>query len=405
MAIEITVPRLGWNMDEGSFGEWLKQDGEFVAADEPIFTFESEKALQEVESVDEGLLHILPGGPEEGDVVEVGTLVGYLLAEGEAPPDPSSIVQAGSDAGLGEAVSSEAAETPAAVAAPAEKSTRDSGATPAISPRAARLAAQLGVDWTGLTGSGSTGRIRESDIRAAASSSVTVTRNDSSPRPVASSVRGVIAQRMMDAVRSTAPVTLTTRVDATNLVALREQFKSGRADMAPSYQDIIVKLLSQALGQHPVMNSQWSDSGIVEADGIHIGLAVDTDAGLLVPVVRNADQLNLAEVSETSRSLIERARRRECSADELSGGTFSVTNLGPFGVEFFTPILNAPQSAILGLGAIRREAVPDGDQIVARNQLPLSLTFDHRVADGAPSARFLQTLAGMIENPGPWLIS
>lgn len=400
MAIEITVPRLGWNMDEGSFGEWLKADGEFVAADEPIFTFESEKALQEVESVDEGILHILPGGPEEGDVVEVGTLVGFLLAEGEEPPHASSIIQAGSDTGSSEAVASEVAATPAAVAAPPEKSTRDSGATPAISPRAARLAAQLGVDWTGLTGSGSTGRIREADIRAAASSS-----DAEKPRAAASSVRGVIAQRMMEAVRSTAPVTLTTRVDATNLVALREQFKSGRADAAPSFQDIIVKLLSQALGQHPVMNSQWSDRGIVEPDGIHIGLAVDTEAGLLVPVVRNVDQLSLAQVSETSRSLIERARLRECSAEELSGGTFSVTNLGAFGVEFFTPILNTPQSAILGLGAIRREAVPDGDQIVARDQLPLSLTFDHRVADGAPAARFLQTLAGMIENPGPWLIS
>jgi len=401
MAIEITVPRLGWNMDEGSFGEWLKADGEFVAADEPIFTFESEKALQEVESVDEGILHILPGGPEEGDIVEVGTLVGFLLAEGEELPDPSSIDQAGSS----EATASEVAATPAAVAAPAEKSTRDSGATPAISPRAARLAAQLGVDWTGLTGSGSTGRIREADIRAAASSSVTASSETSAPRPAASSVRGVIAQRMMESVRSTAPVTLTTRVDATNLVALREQFKSGRADTAPSYQDIIVKLLSQALSQHPVMNSQWSDGGVVEADGIHIGLAVDAEAGLLVPVVQNVDQLSLAQVSETSRSLIERARSRECSAEELSGGTFSVSNLGAFGVEFFTPILNAPQSAILGIGAIRREAVPDGDQIVARDQLSISLTFDHRVADGAPSARFLQTLAGMIENPGPWLIS
>lgn len=401
MAIDITVPRLGWNMDEGSFGEWLKADGEFVAADEPIFTFESEKALQEVESVDEGFLHILPGGPEEGDIVEVGTLVGFLLAEGEEPPEPSSADQAGSDAGSTETVATEAAApaAPAAtVATPPAMATRDATATPAISPRAARLAAQLGVDWTGVTGSGSTGRIREADIRAAASSSAT------EPCPAVSSVRGVIAHRMMEAVRSTAPVTLTTRVDATNLVALREQFKTGRADAAPSYQDIIVKLLSQALAQHSVMNSRWSDGEIVEPGGIHIGLAVDTEAGLLVPVVRNVDQLSLAQVSETSRSLIERARSRKCSAEELSGGTFSVTNLGAFGVEFFTPILNTPQSAILGLGAIRREAIPDGDQIVARDQLPLSLTFDHRLADGAPAARFLQTLAGMIENPGPWLI-
>lgn len=403
MAIEITVPRLGWNMDEGSFGEWLKADGEFVAADEPIFTFESEKALQEVESVDEGILHILPGGPEEGDVVEVGTLVGFLLAEGEEPPDASLVDQAGSDTRASEAIASEADTAPAAVTAP--PTTRDTTATPAISPRAARLAAQLGVDWTGLTGSGSTGRIREADIRAAAASAEPSAPKSSATRHATSSVREVIAQRMMEAVRSTAPVTLTTRVDATNLVALREQFKSGAADTAPTYQDVVVKLVSVALNDHPTMNSQWTGAGIIEPDGIHIGLAVDTDSGLLVPVIRDVDQLNLAEVGRQSRTLIERARRRECSAKDLSGGTFTVTNLGAFGVEFFTPILNTPQSAILGLGAIRRVAVPDGEQIVARNQLPLSLTFDHRVADGAPAARFLQRLCQMLENPAAWLIS
>ncbi|MBC8289569.1 MAG: 2-oxo acid dehydrogenase subunit E2 [Planctomycetes bacterium] len=396
MAIEITVPRLGWSMDEGTFGEWLKADGEFVNADEPVFTLESEKALQEVESVDEGYLHILAGGAEEGDIVTVGTLLGYLLAEGEEPPD----VTAGDRAAADEDVpSAESVVSAARVKTAAVASTQPSGVTPAISPRAARLAAQLGVDWAGLAGSGRTGRIREADIRAAAGAAPTA------GRAAVSSVRGVIADRMMATVHSTAAVTLTTRVDATSLVALRQQYQESQTEHVPSYQDVVAKLTALALRQHPVMNSQWTDEGIVESDGIHIGLAVDTEAGLLVPVVRDVDQLSLGEVTQQSQSLIERARNRSCSPAELSGGTFSITNLGAFGVDFFTPILNSPQTAILGLGAIRREAVAEGDRIVAQDQLPLSLTFDHRITDGAPAARFLQTIAGMIENPGPWLIS
>lgn len=403
MAIEITIPRLGWSMDEGIFGEWLKADGEFVKADEPVFTLESEKALQEVESVDEGYLSIIPGGPDEGDTVTVGTLVAFLLAEGEKAPHTK----------VGSAVLEEPAtvrtvdaEVPVLTSAnpePSIASARKSRGTPSVSPRAARLAAQLGVDYTILKGSGSTGRIRECDVIAAATDG---TRGSAdSQQRIVGTVRKVIAERMMANVKSTAPVTLTIRVDATNLVALRKQYKSGQRELAPAYHDIIAKLVASSLKSHPVMNSQWTDSGIVDSRGIHIGLAVETAAGLLVPVIRDVDQLSLRELAEKSRSLIDRARQRQCSAEELSGGTFSITNLGIYGVDFFTPILNSPQTAILGLGAIRREAVVlEDDHIVPQDRLPLSLTFDHRVVDGAPAAAFLQSLAVRIENPGPSLI-
>ena len=409
MAIEITIPRLGWNMDEGSFGEWLKADGEFVAADEPIFTFESEKALQEVESVDEGILHILPGGPEEGDVVEVGTLVGFLLEDGESPPSDTVISTARSAADneseqpsetspVGSSSSPDTSDTTTSADSRTETSQRR-----LISPRAARVAGELGVDWSALAGTGRNGRIREQDIRAAAGTSRSNRETRTAPLST-SSLRRTIAQRMLHSVQTTAPVTLTTRVDATNLVSLRQQFRNQNADVIPAYHDIIAKLTAVTLRQHPIMNCQWLDGEVVEPDGIHIGIAVDTEAGLLVPVIRDCDRLSLTNLTRRSSDLITRARERKCSPEELTGGTFSITNLGAFGIDAFTPIINTPQTAVLGIGAIRRDPVVLEDhRIEAREQLTLSLTFDHQVTDGAPAARFLQNLASSLENPAPAL--
>lgn len=389
MPIEITIPRLGWSMDEGTFGEWVKSDGEFVAAGEAIFTLESDKALQEVESVDEGILRIIPEGPQEGDTVTVGTLVAWLLEDGEdvpAPADPTC-----TDV-------KEAPEVPATQSRPHEPAAMAGerpGRHPAISPRALRLARELGIDWSQLKGTGRNGRIRERDVQARVATS----------KPGVSATRRLIADRMMTSVRNTAPVTLTTRVDATNLLMLREQYKARTSQPVPTLNDVIIKLCAVTLRELPDLNFQWTDNGPVDPGGIHIGLAVDTQGGLVVPVIRDAHTLPLLEVAERSRVLIDRAFRRECTAAELGGGTFSITNLGQFGIETFTPILNPPQTAILGLGEIRREAVVlDDDRIAAQHRLPLSLTFDHRVVDGAPAARFLQQLGSAIENPGPYLI-
>jgi len=177
-------------------------------------------------------------------------------------------------------------------------------------------------------------------------------------------------------------------------------FRKVTLEVIPSYQDIIAKLVALTLRTHKGLYSQWTDGQIVVPDGIHIGLAVDTDAGLLVPVIRNCDRQNLVELARHSAEQIERARSGKCLADELTGSTFTITNLGMFGVDAFTPIINSPETAVLGLGAIRREAVViDDDQIVSRHQMTVSLTFDHRVTDGAPAARFLQTLISNIEKP------
>jgi pyruvate dehydrogenase E2 component (dihydrolipoamide acetyltransferase) len=207
---------------------------------------------------------------------------------------------------------------------------------------------------------------------------------------------------MVESRQQTAPVTLTATADATNLVNLREQFKTAGGGV-PAYTDFLLKLVALALQQHPMLAARWTDDGLQPAARIDIGLAVDTDAGLLVPVVRDVPTLGLRQLTEQTRVLIDRARRGVLTTAEMSGGCFTLTSLGVFGVEFFTPIINHPECAILGVGAIKRVPVMDGDRVVGREQLPLSLTFDHRVVDGAPAARFLQTLCKLIDSPSPWL--
>jgi pyruvate dehydrogenase E2 component (dihydrolipoamide acetyltransferase) len=376
MAIPITIPRLGWNMEQGVFVGWLKPDGAAVHAGEALFTLESEKATEDIEGFDDGILHIPADGPRKGDVVAVGTVIGYVLQPGEPIPTiskPSSLPQQSEPAVAG------------ASSLPREASVRD---RPASSPRARRTAAKLGIDWRSAKPSGRTGRIRERDVLAL-----------TAPAP---SLRRLIAERMVTSHHSTAPVTLTTTIDATELVSLRHQWKlasESSGDLVPSYTDLFAKLAAMALVKHPVLNSRWEDDRIVMAEGIHIGIAVDTDAGLLVPVVRDVPRLSLKELSIRSRDLIDRARQRKLAASELQGGTFTVTSLGALGIDAFTPIIHYPECAILGIGRIRRCPVVIDDQIVIRDQVTLSLTFDHRITDGVPAARFLQTLSALIENP------
>ena len=214
---------------------------------------------------------------------------------------------------------------------------------------------------------------------------------------------------MVASRQQTVPVTLTTKADATNLVNLREQFKtSGASSPIPGYQDIIMKLVVGTLRRHPLMAGRWDDDAIVlpAENDLHLGMAVDTDDGLLVPVLRNVAQLSLIELSATAQQLIGQARAGRLAAAEMQGAVFTITNLGEFGIDTFTPIINIPETAILGLGVIRREPVVlDDGSIVARQQLSLSLTFDHRVVDGAPAARFLQDIAIAIANPSAALLS
>ncbi len=382
MPIPITIPRLGWNMEEGVFVRWLKEDGSGVRAGEALFTLESDKSTEDIECHEEGILRIPPEGPHEGQTVAVGRVIGYLVGPGEGMPlpPPSPLVEAG-------------------------PIVREIGRR-AVSPRARRVARELGIDVVTLNGTGKNGRIRESDVRAAVTTTQAPAREGIDAIPI-SPTRRIIAERMLASHLSTAPVTLTTTVDATNLVNLRNQFKAAAVvskERIPSFTDFLVKLSACALQKHPLLNSRWADDQIDRPSGIHIGIAVDSEAGLLVPVLRDVAALGLKQLAIRSSELIERAGGHRLSAKEMEGGTFTVTNLGGFGIDAFTPILHAPQTAILGIGRVQRRPVVVGEQIVPREQVTLSLTFDHRVVDGAPAARFLQTLSQMIENPGPWLM-
>jgi pyruvate dehydrogenase E2 component (dihydrolipoamide acetyltransferase) len=385
MAMEISVPRLGWNMDAGVFVAWHKQEGAVVQAGEPLFSLETDKAVQEVESLDSGRLRLAPDSPKPGETVGVGTVIGFIDPLHEIEGDPATGVSA--------------------------------AASPRCSPRARRKAEELGIDWRTVTGTGSSGRIKERDVLAAATDRATHAAsraadaygNDFQIVPI-DATRRAIADRVMLGVHSTAPVTLTTSIDATNLVNLRHQFKVVAAqpgsakDAVIGYTDIAIKLAAMALERHPELNSRWDDERILIFRFINIGFAVETTAGLLVPVIRNVPALSLRQVAAGSRDLIARARRRALRSDELQGGTFTITNLGYFGVDVFTPIINAPQCAVLGMGRITPQVVARDLQFTVGQRMTLSLSFDHRLVDGAPAARFLQTLGRLLENPSAWLL-
>ena len=401
MAFELFVPRLGWDMEEGTFTGWLKKDGETVKEGEPVFLVESEKAEQEVESLESGILRIPADGPQPGDVLPVGTLIGYLVEPGEEAPSSVKSVAAAppmpGSAGTKAAPGSTGAAVPTPAAQPREE--RDPAARASISPRAKRIAKELGVDWKKVQGTGREGRIVEEDIRAAANGSAAAA-GEAPPAPV-SRLRKRIAQRVSESAHSTASVTLTAEADATNLVSRREELKASASGgaVAPTYTDLLVKLAATALEKHPLLNAYWENEQIRVLDEIHIAIAVDTEEGLLAPVLRDANKRSIEQIAKESRSLAEKARARKLDRDSLQGGTFTITNLGTYGIDAFTPIINLPQCAILGVGAIRLKPAVHGGQLAARHMVSLSLTFDHRIVDGAPAAAFLKTVRELIEQP------
>jgi pyruvate dehydrogenase E2 component (dihydrolipoamide acetyltransferase) len=390
MPIEIQLPRLGWSMEEGKFLEWLKQDGDCITEGEPLFILESDKAAQEVESIDSGILSIPADGPKPGDIIKVGQVLGYLLAEGDTAPTPSPHPAESAPAKLAQHSTS-----------PILQSSRSSLLPPA-SPRARRAAKEHQVDLSKLAPTGQGGRIRERDVLAAVTS---IAPTGMQLVPLMQR-RRTIAARLMHSRQTTVPVTITGRCDATALLAFRQQLKSLTPSLqhaipaVPTINDIFVKLTATALRQHPMLAATWMEDHLLLPARLHLGIAVDTESGLLVPVIRDVDTSTLSQVAAQSQKLIAAARAGQLASADMQGACFTLSNLGSLGVEFFTPVINPPESAILGIGAIVREAVPlDDGTFTARDRLTLSLTFDHRVNDGASAARFLQTLRHLIEQP------
>ena len=396
-------------MEEGVFIEWLKRDGESVKSGDALFTIESDKAAQEVEAIDAGTLHVPANGPQRGDKIKVGAAIGYLLADGEtseavrgsitpaAAVEDQSARQTASESGG----KKQGKPLPLADVVATERKQGAPFASPAApaSPRARRAAREKGVSLEHVSPSGTSGRIRERDVLKVWNERSTDSENWEVIET--QSMRRTIAERMVRSLNSTAPVTIHRRCDAVELVNLRNQLKQA-AEKAegPSFNDILMKIVAGALRRHPMLAARWVSDQIEIPKALHIGFAVDSEHGLFVPVIRDVLQLSLREVTSASRLLIEAARAGELKQAQMQDGCFTMTSLGSFGVESFTPIINHPQTAILGVGAIRREAVAMEDgTLTNRHQLTLSLTFDHRIVDGAPAARFLQNVCERIENP------
>ena len=414
MAIEVVMPRLGWNMEAGTVVEWLKHDGDPVKAGEYLFLVESDKATTEVESLDAGILRIPGNALRVGEELPVGTVLAYLVQDGETVPAAQSAV--GSGQGVGAALEP---PSPQQSARPADGTQHS--ASPAASPRAMRIAGELGVDWTKLTGTGGGGRIVERDVRAAfeqmapAAAVPAATLAQSTPGVDATAVplsqmRRIIGERMARSAHTVAPVTLTTEADATALVRLRSDIKGALIETetatSPTYNDLFAKLVAVALGEFPDLNASLTDGGIVRHESVHLGVAVDTERGLLVPVIRDAHAKSVQIIAAESARLIGQARAGKISLDDLKGGTFTITNLGMYDIDAFTPIINLPESAILGIGRIVARPIvidEEAETVAVRKMVALSLTFDHRVVDGAPAARFLKRIKQFVEQPLIWL--
>ncbi len=422
MPIEILVPRFGWNMESGVFLGWLKQDGTTIQPGDALFKLEGDKAVQEVEAIDAGILRIPADGPKEGDTVAVGATVAFLEVSSSTPraetgPErksqpvndpqpkpllPGPLLRSGEGGALPAAspavrrLARALSVDLAKIAGSGIGGRIDAGDLRAIetrpvsrasSPRARRVARERGVDLSRIDGTGRNGRIRERDVLALGAGKAL------------SSTRQAIAAHLLHSVKSTVPVTLTTTADVTELVKWREQRK-GTSGVVPTYTDFIIRITAETLQKHPALNARWVGERLEIASQIDIGVAVDTPAGLMVPVIRDVSALSLVELERRTKEIAEKARLRQLSASAMQGGSFTITNLGRFGIDAFTPIINWPEIAILGIGRIAKQPAVFEGQVAIREIVTLSLTFDHRAVDGAPAAAFLQAVvAGLVSKP------
>ncbi|HLN13721.1 MAG TPA: dihydrolipoamide acetyltransferase family protein [bacterium] len=392
MATTVVLPKLGLTQDEGTIVRWLKREGSAVTKGEPLFEVMTDKATVEVEAS------------------ATGTLLRILVPEGSAAPVAAPIAVIGAP---GEAVSTVGAAAappapaPSAPAAPAGAPVSERAERVRISPRARALADARGLDIGTIIGTGPSGRIMEADVQQAlAARTPGAAPHDGAPAaaasPASGAMRAIIARRMLESLQTSAQLTLTTEVDMRDTARLREELAAElerREGIRLTYTDLIVRAAALALRDHPAINARWEHGGVRRLTEIHIGVAVALEEGIVVPVVRDADRAAVPQLSAAIRDLSERARTMRLRPDEMQGSTFTVTNLGMFEIDGFTPILNAPDAAILGVGRIRRRPIAVEERVEIRPTMVLSLTFDHRVVDGAPAAQFLQRVKHVLEHP------
>jgi pyruvate dehydrogenase E2 component (dihydrolipoamide acetyltransferase) len=412
MATEIKLPRLGQGMESGTVVRWLKQEGDRVEKGEPLYEVDTEKVTQEVEADASGVL--LKIAVQEGEV-PVGQTVAVIGQEGEDVPEGEPEAEAqvdeepqeeGSRAPARDEERERGREAEAVVeTAPAELQPATTDGRVKASPLARRIARERGIDLAQLRGTGPDGRIVAEDVERA----------EAAPRPAAapaavvgeaeteqlSSIRKTIARRLTKAWE--APVfQISMSADMTRAQELRERLVelAREGETKPTVSDLITKASAAALLRHPAVNAHYEDETITRFPTANVGIAVATDRGLLVPVIRGADRLTLAEIAAARADLVERARSATLQQQDLEDGTFTVSNLGMYGIEQFIAVLNPPQVAILAVGAIEETPVVVDGEFDIKPMMSLTLTADHRAVDGSVAAEFLGTVRAYLEEPG-----
>jgi pyruvate dehydrogenase E2 component (dihydrolipoamide acetyltransferase) len=405
VATEVILPRLGQGMESGTIVRWLKSEGESVQKGEPLFELDTDKVTQEVEAEAAGVL--LKIAVPEGEV-PVGQTVAFIGAEGEPVPELASntVLQAGEGEAQQPAREVALESSPEPPLEPAATATTNGRIK--ASPLARRIARERGVELSGIHGTGPDGRIVAEDVERAEAGGPAPTSNTvlqaSVPvgeleRVPLSNVRKTIARRLTEAWQI--PVfQLQASADMTRVNALVARLRERDPDVRITVTDVLTKVCAQALMRHREVNAEFTEEAILLHPSANVGLAVAAPQGLVVPVIRSAERLSLTEIAGVRADLVGRARENKLRADDLEGGTFTISNLGMYAVESFTAVLNPPQAAIVAVGATEERVVPSGGETAVRPMVTLTCTFDHRAVDGAPAAAFLQTLKESLEDPG-----
>lgn len=403
MAKAITVPKLGLTMEKATITTWMKQEGDAVNKGEVFCIIETDKVNFEMEAPQAGVLAKVVA--EEGSVLPVGEVIAVIAQAGERFDLEDILRKAKEETGTpaAETEAKESREAPAAVSAPTGRTERREIK---VSPLARRIAEEKGVALEGITGTGPGGSITKEDVLKAFESkgklSIQAFPLVVSKKVPLKGVKKVVVERMALSWHTAPRVTQVLEVDMTEAVRFREENRMSweSKGVRVSLNDILIKAVGQALIEYPEVNSSLKGDEIEIYGNVNMGIAVATERGLIVPVLRNAHERSLIEIARESGALIQKTLDGKVGPDDLSFGTFTITNLGTFGIDLFTPIINQPESAILGVGKLDRKVrVVDEDKIAIRSVFNLCLSFDHRVIDGAPAARFLGRVKEILENP------
>lgn len=393
MAVEVVMPKLGMAMKEGIITSWNIKAGDNVAKGELIASINSEKIETEIEAPADGTVLDIAVSEDEG--VPPGTVICYI-------GKPNEKVEIHESAKVEEELT--ASEVPQNVQHPKPLGKEVTNKQRIkISPVAKKIAKTENLDIRALLGTGPGGRITKVDVLKALEERVAIPEvlEESKVLPV-TGMRKAIANRMHASLQNSAQLTLTMKVDVTDLVALHKEIAEvvqKRYDNKLTITDFVSRAVVLALGDRKEMNSAYIDDAIHQFEHVHLGMAVALEKGLVVPAIRFANNLSLVELSKEIKNVAQKARAGNLNSDDMQGTTFTISNLGSFGIEYFTPVLNTPETGILGVGAIEHVPVYKGKKFKKGSMLPLSLTFDHRVLDGAPAAAFLRTIKRYLEEP------